>query len=109
MLTKTSLRAELFGSGICSAAGLTAVNHAPVLTLCRQLIQAGFDPSTPLEAWRSATLALRVRSIGKATRLTVDETRTAFARWKPFSGAAVSPRIAPKTAAATCINAARNP
>jgi hypothetical protein len=101
MLTKTLLRAELSGSTICSAAGQVAISHTPILLLCRQLIEVGFDPSNPLEVYRGGTLALRVCSIGAAARLTVDESRTAFARWKPFSSAAVPSRIAPKTAAAT--------
>jgi hypothetical protein len=99
MLSKTSLRAELSGSTICSAAGQVAIGHTPVLALCRDLIEAGHDPATPLEAWRGNTLALRLPSIGEAARLTVDESRTAFARWKAFPHAAGSPPVAPNLAA----------
>lgn len=65
------LRADLVGFDTCSALGITVKAHAPVLELCRRLVKAGIDPSTPLEAWRDDILALRVRSIGEGARLTV--------------------------------------
>jgi hypothetical protein len=102
MLSKTSLRAELSGSTICSAAGQVAIGHTPVLALCRALIEAGHDPSTPLEAWRGPTLCLRIGSIGEGARLTVDEHNgTRFAKWKPFCRSAGSHRIAQNLAAGT--------
>jgi hypothetical protein len=66
-----SIRAELIGSDQCSALGMVATGHAPLLTLCRLLIEAGHHLATPLEAYRGETLALRVRSIGEAARLRV--------------------------------------
>ena len=78
------IRAELIGSNTCSAAGKTAIGPAPVLALCRQLVAAGLDPNSPLEVYRGATLALLVRSIGEAAKLTVREStrdgRPRFAR-----------------------------
>jgi len=64
----------------------TRNSGAIVCQLCRNLIEAGYDPSTPLEAWRGQTLALRVRSIGEGAKLTVEETKTGprFRRWRPF-------------------------
>jgi hypothetical protein len=51
-----------------SAAGMEVVatrqGDAVVCALCRRLVEAGHDPATPLEIYRGATLALRVRSIG---------------------------------------------
>jgi hypothetical protein len=47
-----------------------------VLALCRELVAAGFDPDQPLEIYRCATLALRVRSIGEAARLAVEDNKT---------------------------------
>jgi hypothetical protein len=59
--------------------------NAPVLALCRALIEAGHDPNTPLEAYRGATLCLRVRSIGEGAKLTVKETcRDGKPRFVPF-------------------------
>jgi len=57
------IRAEL-SDDTCSALGITAKADAPVLALCRKLVDAGHDPATPLEVYRGDTLALRVKSIG---------------------------------------------
>jgi hypothetical protein len=46
-----TIRAEIIGT-ICTALGITAHGSAPVLALCRKLVEAGHDPATPLEAWR---------------------------------------------------------
>jgi len=49
--------------------------YAPVLRLCRELVNRGVDPATPLEAYRGETLCLRVRSIGEGANLTVESDR----------------------------------
>lgn len=67
--------AELVGSNTCTAAGVTVVDHAPVLALCRALVTAGQDPNRPLHAYRGGALCLRVRSIGQAAQLTVEDDR----------------------------------
>jgi hypothetical protein len=67
-------------------AGITATGHAPLLTLCRRLVEAGHDPSTPLEAYRGTILCLRARSIGAGARLTVREGpdgKPRFATYRP--------------------------
>jgi hypothetical protein len=74
---------------------------APVLAICRKLLDAGVDPCRTLHAYRGTVLCLIVRSIAAGGGLTVDESRTAFARWKPFPHAAVSSGIAPVEEAAT--------
>jgi hypothetical protein len=84
------IRAELIGSNKCVAAGLIGRRAAPVLDLCRKLIVAGYDPCCVLHAYRDTTLCVIVASIGAAAILTVDGTRSAFARWKPFPTVAVS-------------------
>src|SRR5262245_22543025 len=66
-----AIRADLVGSSTCSAAGITATSNTPVLVLCRRLLAAGLDPDTAVLVYRGAVLALRVRSIGEAARLTV--------------------------------------
>lgn len=68
---QVSLRADLVGASTATAAGLTANGATPVLGLCRRLLAAGHDPSTRLEVYRGATLALCIRSIGEAARLVV--------------------------------------
>jgi hypothetical protein len=72
------LRAELGGSTVCTAAGITARGAAPVLALCRQLLAAGLNPDQALEVYRSGVLALRVPSIGEAAGLEVNSHGTAF-------------------------------
>ncbi len=65
------IRAELVGDDTCRAWGIAVSGKAPVLAMCRRLIAAGFDPATPLEAWRGEILCLRVRWIGEGARLAV--------------------------------------
>lgn len=80
-----ALRATIVGSNQAEANGVTARGHAPVLALCRALIEAGVDPGTPLEAFRGTTLCLRVRSVGEGARLTVKEiTRDGKPRFVTF-------------------------
>ena len=67
--------AELIGSNTCTAAGITVVDHAPVLALCRALVTAGQDRNRPLHAYRGGVLRLRVRSIGEGAQLTVEDDR----------------------------------
>jgi hypothetical protein len=44
---------------------------APTLALCRELVEAGHDPASQLHVYRNGGLALRVRSIGEAARLSI--------------------------------------
>jgi hypothetical protein len=84
--SKQDVRAELARDDTCTALGIIAHANAPVLALCRRLIEAGHDPARPLEAYRGATLCLRVRSIGEAACLTVkDDNRGTprFAAYRP--------------------------
>jgi hypothetical protein len=108
----TPIRAELSGDRRCSAIGITATGNAPVLALCRRLIEAGHDPAARLEAYRGTTLCLRVRSIGEGARLTVREgTSDGRPRFVKLTGdpadmkgrrnVEVGPPIAPNDLAAT--------
>jgi hypothetical protein len=56
------MRAELIGSDICTVLNVSVRGHAPVLRLCRLLVDVGHDPTLPLDAWRGPVLCLRVRS-----------------------------------------------
>ena len=76
--TRTVIRAELAGDGYATACGIVARGSSPILKLCRLLVDAGHDPSAPLEAWRNGVLCLRVRSIGEAAGLRVNNKGTAF-------------------------------
>jgi hypothetical protein len=65
------IRAELVGDDKALACGQVAVSSTPLLALCRLLVAAGYDPATPLEAYRGETLCLTVRAIGEAARLEI--------------------------------------
>jgi len=84
--TQAPIRAELIGSDRCKTQGVTAHGHAPVLGLCRLLIEAGHDPATPLEAWRGDVLALRIRTIGEGARLRIASHAVAFERLLECTG-----------------------
>jgi hypothetical protein len=79
---RLSFRAELIGSNACSALGITARGHAPVLALCQLLIEAGHDPNRPLLAYRGDTLCLRVRSIAEGAVLAVEDDRRGTPRFR---------------------------
>jgi hypothetical protein len=83
-----TIRAEIVGSSEASAEGITVSGrYAPVLALCRALLEAGYDPDSPLEAYRGNTLCLRVRSIGDGARLRASERsdgKPVFTRLAPI-------------------------
>src|SRR5262245_44278370 len=86
------VHAQLIGSSTCAAAGITATSPAPVLTLCRQLLAAGMHPDRALEVYRGDMLALLVRSIGEAAKLTVREsTRDGRPRFASLSSDGSAP------------------
>jgi hypothetical protein len=68
--------------------------RSPFLDAALVLIAAGYDPASWVEGWRpgARTFALRAR-LEIAAGLTVDETRSVFAAWKPFFPSAVSSSI----------------
>jgi hypothetical protein len=71
-----TIRAELIGSDACNALGIVAHGNAPLLGLCRKLIDAGIDPTTALQAYRGDMLCLIVCSIGETTGLRVNPKGT---------------------------------
>ena len=52
----TFIRAELIGSTKAEAFGIITQGNVPLLMLCRQLIAAGHDPKSRLEAYRGKVL-----------------------------------------------------
>jgi hypothetical protein len=71
-----TIRAELTGSNIASALGILCTSPTPILSLCRQLLRAGHDARTPLEAYRGETLCVRLPSIGTGAALTVRDNHS---------------------------------
>jgi hypothetical protein len=55
-----------------------ARGSAPVIALCRKLIDSGIDPATALHVYRGDILCLIVRSIGHAARLELNGHGTGF-------------------------------
>jgi hypothetical protein len=72
------IHADLCNDDVCKALGITIQSPSPLLDLCRTLVEAGFDPTTPLEAYRGKTLCLRVRSIGEAAKLKIGGDGVSF-------------------------------
>jgi hypothetical protein len=63
--------ADLSNDDVCKALGVKIQSPSPLLDLCRALVEAGIDPTTPLEAYRGKVMCLRVRSIGEAANLRI--------------------------------------
>src|SRR5665811_847383 len=89
------IRAELIGSDTCTAVGITVRVGTPVLTLCRRLIEVGYDAATPLLVYRGEVLALTIRSIGQAARLEINSKGTGFIRHRAVRTAPPVRRNAP--------------
>src|SRR5262245_48354083 len=78
------LRAELVGSNTCTAVGIVGRGAAPALALCRQLLAAGVDPNSAMQVFRNGTLALKIRRIGEAAKLTVEQCSDGRPRFRPY-------------------------
>jgi hypothetical protein len=75
-----SITAVITGCNNCTALGISAQSNSPILLLCRKLLDAGHDPTTPLEAYRGDMLCLAVVAIGRAANLEIHGTGTHFVR-----------------------------
>jgi hypothetical protein len=100
-----AIRAELIGSDTCVAGNVTGYGNAPVLSLCRRLVDAGHNPKLPLHAYRGEMLCVVVRSIGAGSGLVVNEDEPRFMRWKPLLSRKVSRKNAASELAATPVAA----
>ena len=81
-LLPSTIIAELTGDDVATAEGYLAKAPAPVLALCRILVNAGFDPARPLIAYRGPVLALRVRSISEGASLVVKSDTVGTPRFR---------------------------
>jgi hypothetical protein len=73
-------RAELIGSNICTACGIRVRSTTPVLSICRRLIEAGYDADQALHVHRGDVLALTVASIAQGASLEINAKGTGFIR-----------------------------
>jgi hypothetical protein len=85
-----AIHAELIGSDRATIGEISITAAAPVLALCRRLVDAGYDPKTPLVARRGRTVCLCVRAIGEAARL---EIRTKGGGFKPSARVSGTPLV----------------
>jgi hypothetical protein len=68
-----------------------AVSSQPFVDAARALIAGGYNPEAVLVGWRKGGPNWVLRSgLGTAAKLTVDGTKTVFAKWKPFSSSAIA-------------------
>jgi ribosomal protein L19 len=84
---QVGIRAKLIADESCSALGITVRGPAPVLALCRRLVEVGHDPATAIEAWRGDVLCLQIRSIGQAAQLRLATHGIGFERLCGCTGA----------------------
>jgi hypothetical protein len=106
--SRAAIHAELIADNTCSALGMTVRGPAPLLALCRLLVEAGHDPATPLEAWRAGGgPCLRIRSIGAGARLRVSTHGGGFERLPGSAGACTAASPVRKNAAPPCPPAGR--
>jgi hypothetical protein len=95
---QSNIRAELAGASTCSALSVTIESSAPVISLCRRLIEAGHDPATAMQVFRGDVLALTVRAIGEAARLEINAKGTGFvARHAVRIAPPIAPSAPPRT------------
>jgi hypothetical protein len=80
-----TIRAEIIGSDQCSAEGYSVRHSAPILALCRRLVEAGFNPGLPLNAYRGDILCIIARTIGEAAEIDINGHGTGFIK-RPKEG-----------------------
>lgn len=101
------IRAEIIKSDRCDADGHTVRAAAPVLAMCRKLVDAGYDQGRPLHAHRGDVLALKVRSIGVGATLTVEDNRfgtPTLRRWRGRpAGVGAAPPVEGRAGPATTV------
>jgi hypothetical protein len=73
-------------------------SRQPFLDSARKLIARGHDPQTMLVMrWAGAKEWALRGPLGAAAKLTVDEHNGTFAKWKPLSGSAITPKSTKST------------
>jgi hypothetical protein len=95
-----TIRAELSSDTIATSCGITVHTGSPVLSMCRQLVAEGCNPTTPLQAFRGDTLCLTIRSLGEAASLRVNTAGTGFVTQREPTSAPPMRLTAPSSLAA---------
>jgi hypothetical protein len=104
LMLKPGRRAGQSSASLPDGTVLVQASRQPFLEAARFLLNLGYPPETWIEGWRSGAteFALRAR-LGTAAGLTVDETKTVFAKWKPFLSSAVASPVRYSDSAATSL------
>ena len=104
IMLKPGRRAGQSSASLPDGTVLVQASRQPFLEAARFLLNLGYPPETWIEGWRSGAteFALRAR-LGTAAGLTVDETKTVFAKWKPFLSSAVASPVRYSDGAATSL------
>ena len=90
----TPVAAELIASHCCESLGSVGKGNSPVLSLCRSLLAAGFNPDQALDLYGAGTPALRVKNLRAGARQRVtepDHERAHFCKWMPIQSLAPLP------------------
>jgi hypothetical protein len=77
-----TIPAQLIGSHQCEALGVVANGYAPALVLCRELLAAGANPDAALAVYRNGVVSLRIRSLRKGARLTVEDNENGTPKFR---------------------------
>jgi len=92
VIVVTSVGRGRFEARYGEASEVLLVSRQPLLDTARVLIRVGCRPDAIIAMRRQTSTSDDLRApLGIAAKLTVDETRTVFAKWKPFSQSAVFP------------------
>jgi hypothetical protein len=87
-------RRGLFAARLAEDLRTLCTSRAPFTDSARMLLREGIGPNAILIIRKAGPDYDSLRStVGAAAKLTVDETRTVFAKWKAFSSSAVAPSI----------------
>jgi hypothetical protein len=95
-------RRGLFVARLAENSRILCKSRTPFTDAARVLLREGVDPKTILISRKAGQDYDSLRStVGAAAKITVDESKTRFARWKPLSQSAASPRMRFPNAVAT--------
>jgi hypothetical protein len=78
------VKVYLVGMREAEADGFCASGDTPILSLCRRLIDAGYDPQCPVHVHRGDALAMTISSLGYGARLRVKERNDGRPVFAPF-------------------------
>jgi hypothetical protein len=76
--TPAVLQAGFVGTDLCRCVSIKVRFGNRILTLCRELVEAGFDPESRLRRYRDGILALTGSDDQRADRLEINDRGSGF-------------------------------